>query len=159
MPESENYESIHQEVAAKFKAVRKAEGMSAREASEATGIAFGTWRAIEQGQVPRFDQLVKLLRFPAFRKFALWFMLDASCPQAGQVSPENVRSKQYDEFLDLDLLGVVIEAVETAARLHNRELPVDRKSKIVSLLYGQYWNEDHQDIDMSNVVRLVKIAA
>ena len=160
MPENYEYESVSEEVAEKFKAVRKAEGLSARAASEATGIAFGTWRAVEQGQIPRFDQLVKLLRFPDFRKYAMWFVLGTPCPRAGQVAPEDSRSNTPDDsFLDTDLMEVVIEAVETAAQKYDIELLPDRKSKIINLLYGQYWKQDDQEIDMSNVIQLIKIAA
>ncbi len=160
MPESNSFESVNEEIAEKFKAVRKAEGLSARAASEATGIAFGTWRAVEQGQIPRFDQLIKLFKFPDFRKYAMWFVLGSPCPRAGQVTPEGFRSTTPDDsYLDTDLMEIVIEAVETAAQKHDIELPPDRKSKIISLLYGQYWKQDDQEIDMSNVIQLIKIAA
>lgn len=160
MPESDNYESVSEDIASKFKAIRKAEGLSARAASEATGIAFGTWRAVEQGQIPRFDQLIKLFKFPDFRKYALWFVLSSPCPRAGQIAPEGSGPAVPDDaFLDTDLMEVVIEAVETASQQHGIELPPDRKSKIFSLLYGQYWKQDDQEIDMSNVIQLIKIAA
>ena len=63
------------------------------------------------------------------------------------------------QTLDVDLLEVVIEAVEEAVASSGKELTPSKRAKICSLIYEQYCDDGPEAVDPARVLRLITVAA
>ena len=64
-----------------------------------------------------------------------------------------------ERTLDIELLEVVVEAVDEALAASNKELPAAKRAKIYSLLYEQFRNGGAESVDRATVLKLVDVAA
>ena len=64
-----------------------------------------------------------------------------------------------ERTLDIELLEVVVEAVDEALAASNKELSAAKRAKIYSLLYEQFRNGGAESVDRATVLKLVDVAA
>lgn len=74
----------------KLRTARKAERLTQEEMSGITGVPLGTLRNMEQRGYASYDQLRAILSADRMGRYAMWFMLDQTCPEMGQISPAMV---------------------------------------------------------------------
>lgn len=148
------------EIGEKIRQIREAEGMSREAFSEATTIPVGTLRGVEGGQhEPSYPVLEKIAGHERLNKYTLWLLSGKTSPLAGQVAPGQTAKLGAGAALDTELLELVIGTVEQILTDKKRNLPPDKKSKLIAYLYEQYSQEEEIQIDRPKVVRLIDFAA
>lgn len=75
-------------ISEKFKAIRRAEGLTQAEFCKIIGISMSTLKKLEGNHnEPGWTTLQIITKNPRFEKYALWLMTDKVAPSAGQIEP------------------------------------------------------------------------
>lgn len=140
-------------------------GKSTRdEFGQKVDLSSSTLRNIERrGSEPGYDILKRITNHKDYYPYTLWLMTDKTAPEIGQYQPGYELETESTEFTgdDLDLMQVVIEAIETKlSQLPEKQrqdlFPPAKVAKVIRYVMEQIQEERAKDtnIDMTNVIAL-----
>lgn len=139
-------------VGEKFRVLRKALGQTQDKFSQTIGIPLSTLKGIETANhMPSYNILNKLTTNPQLSRYVMWLLSDSDSDEP--LANQNVQP------IDSRLKDIIIMVEDVLAET-DISINANKKADLIFYLYEKYIeSDDEQTYDMTNVIKLVRMAA